>query len=105
MLKILSRMPNQDVHIVTKLPPGKYSTSKIEIREIGEQIRHLREYENAIIVFDDILGSSISRVIDQFSLEDDITISIVIIYHNPILIYRKELHGITVIKTFFLTER
>ena len=26
-------------------------------KEIGEEIKHLGEHENAIIVFDDILGS------------------------------------------------
>ena len=35
------------------------------------QIKPLNEYEKGIIVFDDILGSSNSRFIDQFFLEDD----------------------------------
>ena len=49
----------------TKSPPEKFSNSKIKINEIGEK-KILNEYENAIIVFDDILGSSNSRDLDQF---------------------------------------
>ena len=40
--------------------------SKIKIKEINDEIKPLNEYENGIIVFDDILGSSNSRFIDQF---------------------------------------
>ena len=66
MLKILSRMPDRDIYIITKSPPEQYTNSKIKIKEIGDEIRPLNEYENGIIVFDDILGSSNSRFIDQF---------------------------------------
>ena len=67
LLKILSRLPNRDIYIITKSPPQHYSNTKI--KEIREEIKPLNEYENAIIVFDDILGSSYSRYIDQFSME------------------------------------
>ena len=66
MLKILSRIPNQDIYIITKSPPKQYSISKIRIKEISDEIKPISEYENGIIVFDDILGSSNSRFIDQF---------------------------------------
>ena len=66
MLKILSRMIDRDIYIITKSPPEQYSNSKNKIKEISDEIKPLNEYENGIIVFDDILGSSNSRFIDQF---------------------------------------
>ena len=63
MLKILSRMSDRDIYIITKSPPEQYINSKI--KEISEEIKPLNEYENGIIVFDDVLGSSNSRDIDQ----------------------------------------
>ena len=66
MLKMLSRKPDRDVYIITDSPPEQYSNSKIKVEEISDEIKPLREYENAIIVFDDILGSSNSRFLDQF---------------------------------------
>ena len=66
MLKIFSRIPDRDSYIITKSPPEQYLKSKTKIKEITEETKHLSEYENAIIVFDDILGSSNSRHIDQF---------------------------------------
>ena len=66
MLKILSRLPVRDIYIITKSPPEQYSNSKIKIKEISVEIKPLNEFENGIIVVDDILGSSNSRFIDQF---------------------------------------
>ena len=66
MLKLLSRISDRDIYIITKSPPEQYSNSKIKIKEISDEIKPLNEYENVIIVFDDILGSSNSRFIDQF---------------------------------------
>ena len=66
MLKILSRIPDRDIYIITKSPPEQYINSKIKIKEIGDEIKPLNEYENGIIVFDDISGSSNCRFIDQF---------------------------------------
>ena len=66
MLKILSRMMDRDIYIISKSPPEQYTNSKIKIKEISDEIKPLNEYENGIIVFDDILGSSNSRFIDQF---------------------------------------
>ena len=66
MLKVLSRMPDRDIYIITKSPPEQYSNSKTRIKEINDEIEPLNEYENGIIVFDDVLGSSSSRIIDQF---------------------------------------
>ena len=66
ILKILSRIPNRDIYIITKSPPEQYTDSEMKIREISGEIKPLNEYENRIIVFDDILGSSNSRFIDQF---------------------------------------
>ena len=66
MLKILSRISDRDIYIITKSPPEQYTNSKIKIKEISDEIKPQNEYENGIIVFDDILGSSNSRFIDQF---------------------------------------
>ena len=66
MLKILSRMIDRDIYIITKSPPEQYINSKIKIEELTDEIKPVSEYENGIIVFDDILGSSNSRFIDQF---------------------------------------
>ena len=65
MLKILSRMIDREIYIFTKSPPEQYTNSKIKIKEISDEIKPLNEYENGSIVFDDILGSSNSRFIDQ----------------------------------------
>ena len=45
--------------------PKQCSNSRTKIKHIGEKIKHLNEQENAIIVFDDILGTSNGRYIDQ----------------------------------------
>ena len=66
MLKILSRTPDRDFYITTKSPPKQYSNSKIKIKEIGDEFKPLSENEICVIVFDDFLGSSNSRYIDQF---------------------------------------
>ena len=59
-------MSDRDHYMITKSPREQFSNSKIEIKETGEEIKPLNKYENAIIFFDDILGSSNSRYIDQF---------------------------------------
>ena len=66
MLKNFSRMIDRDIYIITKSPPEQYINSKIKITEIGDENKHLNEYEIGIIVFDDILGSSNTRFTDQF---------------------------------------
>ena len=70
MLKILSRKPDRDIYIITKSPPEQYTDSKIKIQDISDEIKPLNEYENGIIVFDDILGTSNSRFIDQFFIRE-----------------------------------
>ena len=37
----------------------------MKTKEISDEIKPLSEYENAIIVFDDNLGSSNRRLVDQ----------------------------------------
>ena len=66
MLKILSRRSDRDIFINTRSPPEQYSNSKIKFNEIGEERKLLNEYEKTIMVFDDILGTSNSKNIDQF---------------------------------------
>ena len=66
MLKILSRIPDRDIYIITKSPPEQYTNSKIKIKEIRDEIKPLNEYKNRIIVSDDVLGSSNDRFIDKF---------------------------------------
>ena len=41
LLKLLSRFPDRDVQIIIKSPPKQYSNSRIEIEDIGEEIKHL----------------------------------------------------------------
>ena len=65
MLKTLSQIRDRDIYILTKSPPEQYSNAKIKIKEISDEIKPLNEYENAIIVFKDILGSLNSRLVDQ----------------------------------------
>ena len=43
-----------DNHQIT---PEQCSSFKIKIEELGHEIKHLSEYENAIIVFENILSS------------------------------------------------
>ena len=66
LLRIPSRVSDRDIYIITKSPPEQYTNSKIKIEEINDEFKPLNEYENGIIVFDDILGSSNSKFIDQF---------------------------------------
>ena len=66
MLKFLSGILDRDIYIITESPPDQYSNSKIKIKEISDEIKPVKAYENAIIVFDDFLGSSNSRFTDQF---------------------------------------
>ena len=66
MLKILSRISDRDIYIDIKAPPEQCSISKIKIKEITEERKLLNEYENAVIVFDDMLGSSNSLDKYQF---------------------------------------
>ena len=46
-------MPNPDFYIFTKSPPEQYSNSKIKIKEISWELNPVKEYENAVIVFQD----------------------------------------------------
>ena len=78
MLKILSRMLDRDIYIITKSPPEQYTNSNIKIKEISDEIKPLNEYENGILVFDDVLGSSNSRDIDQYFIRGR---------HNNLYIY------------------
>ena len=67
MLKIVSRITlDQNIYIFTQSLLEQYSISNFKNKEIREEIKPLIEYENAIIVSDEILGSSNSRDIDQF---------------------------------------
>ena len=61
IVKILSRIPNRDIHSFTESPSEQYSNSKIKNKNLREKIITLSEYENATIVFDDILGTSYSE--------------------------------------------
>ena len=78
-LKILSRLPpERNIYIITKSPPEQYSNSKIKIKEISDEIEPLNENENAVILFDDVLGSSNNKYKDQFFIR---------IRHNNLDIY------------------
>ena len=66
MLKFLQRISDRNIYLITKSPPDQYSNSKIKIQELSDEVKPLNEYENAIIVFDGILGSPNGRYIGQF---------------------------------------
>ena len=68
MLRLFSRIPDRDVYIIIKSHPEQYSNSKNKIKEIRDEIKASKEYGKIITVFDDILGSSNTRFIDQFSI-------------------------------------
>ena len=91
MSKTLSRISDRDIYIITKSPPELYTNSTIKIKEISDEIKPLNEYENRIIVFDDSLGSSNSRFIDQFLIRGRHNNFDIFIYHNRFLIYQNEL--------------
>ena len=40
------------------------------MKKIGEKIKPLNEYENSVIGFDDFLGSSTCKYLDQFFVRD-----------------------------------
>ena len=105
MLKILSRVPNRDIHIITKPPPEQYSNSKIKTKEISDEIKPLNEKENAMIVFDDILGSPNSRLVDQYFIRGRHNVPEFIIYRNLILICQEEQYEITVTNLFSSIKR
>ena len=90
MLQILSHVSDRDIYIITKSPPEQYSNSKIKIKVINDEIKPLNEYENGIIVLDDILSSSNSRFIDQFFIRGRHNNLDIINYRNPISICQKE---------------
>ena len=66
ILKLRSRIPNQDIIIFTKSPPEEYCSSEINIKEIAEEVKPLSEYVSAIGVFDDILSSTNNRDTEKF---------------------------------------
>ena len=66
MLKNLSRMKDREVYIKTKSPLEQNSNYKFKMKEIGEDFKPLNEYENSVIVFDDILGLSNYKYLHQF---------------------------------------
>ena len=65
MLKTFLRIPDRDIYIITKSPLEQYTNSEIKIKELGDEYKPLNECEKCVTVFDDILGSSNSRFIDQ----------------------------------------
>ena len=66
LLRFFSRLTDRDVYIFTKLTPEQYSKSQIKLKEVREEMKPLIAYENAVIVFDVILGTTTSEFIDQF---------------------------------------
>ena len=73
-LKILSRMLDRHIYLITQSPPEQYSHSKIKNNQKGEEIKSLTEYENAFKDFGDVLGTSNCNLIDQFFIRIDIII-------------------------------
>ena len=59
-------MKDREVYIKTKSPLEQNSIYETEMKEIGEDFKPLNEYENSVIVFDDILGLSNYKYLHQF---------------------------------------
>ena len=68
MLKFLSRIADRDIYIITKSPPEQYTNFKIKIKEISDEIKPLKRRRKWYKRFDEVLSSSKSRFIDQFSI-------------------------------------
>ena len=66
VLKNFSRLPDRYIYIIIKSPPEKHSDCKTKMKENVEETKPLNEYKNAIMVFDDILGTSKGNYIEQF---------------------------------------
>ena len=97
MLKILSRKPHRSIYLFTKSLLEQCSKSKMKTKEIGEKIKPLSEYKNAIIVFDDILGTSTSKIKGQFFIRGSHNNFDNFICRNSILIYQKDVYEMIVI--------
>ena len=69
LLKFISRIPHRDICILIKLPPEHCSKYKFQVKERGEKIKPLNEYDNSVIVFDNNLGSARSKFKNQFFLK------------------------------------
>ena len=65
MLKIFSRKPDRCLYVINKSRPEQNFNSKLKIKEIVEENKLLHDYENAIIVFDDSLGTSSNKFMNQ----------------------------------------
>ena len=102
MLKVITRIPNRYIYIITKSPPEQNSNSKIKIKEISDEIKPLNYYEKAIIFFDDNLGPSSSKFIPRIFIRSRHTN--LDIYLNPILTCQKEQYKIIVKKSFCLIK-
>ena len=68
MWKFFSRILDKDFYIINKSPPEQYSKTKIKIKEKSFEFKPLNEYENDMVVFDNNLGSSSSKFLNQFCI-------------------------------------
>ena len=97
MLKILSRLPDRDIYIITKSPPKEFSNSKVKITKI-EELKPLNEYEDADIVFDDFLGRSSSKFLDKFCIRGRHNNLDIFYLSQSYSMYQKEIYEIIVTK-------
>ena len=105
MLKFLSQMSDRDFYTINKSPSEQYANSEIKIKGIGEEKEPLNEYESAIIVFDEILGSSDCRYKEQiFTRGQHNNLDICYLPQSYFDLPKKELYEIIVKKTFCLTK-
>ena len=66
VLNFIPRKPNREIYKITKSPPELFFNSKIKINEVREEIKPLNACESSVKVFDDVLGWSNWKFIDQF---------------------------------------
>ena len=77
----------------------------MKVKETGDEINLLNEYETAVLVFEEFLGSSNSRYKYQFFIRGRHKKIDIFYHHNPILIFQRELYKIIVTKQFCLFKR
>ena len=59
-------MSNRAYYRITKSFPEQNSHTKVKLKEKGEEIKSINKYQKSVIVFDDFLGPSNAKNLDQF---------------------------------------
>ena len=105
MLNFLSRLPPQrNMYIIPKSPPEQYSNSKVKKKEISDELKAPIEYENAVIVFDNVLGSSNIEYKEKFFIRGKHTNVDIYYLSQSYFVLPKKLYGVIVTKSLCLLK-